>query len=128
MKFYFVSRFDIERFNSNALGSTSEDAPELKGIKGAHSFYFHGGRIVMKPYSLSSSEAAITTSPTNSIECNSESLPKKAIEINDCVKIICERYEGCCATIISKYDSDKWEIQYFKKSFDKCVLKVGDFN
>lgn len=105
MKFHFVSRFDIERFNSNALGSTFEDAPELKGIFNFYlNFYFHGGRIVMKPYSLSPSEASITTSPTNSIECNSESLQKKAIEINDCLKIICERYEGYCATIISKSD------------------------
>lgn len=84
MKFHFVSRFDIERFNSNALGSTFEDAPELKGIFNFYlNFYFHGGRIVMKPYSLSPSEASITTSPTNSIECNSESLQKKAIEINE---------------------------------------------
>ena len=91
VKFYFVSLYDIERFNSNALGSTFEDALELKGIKGAHSLYFHGGRILIKPYSFYPPEASITTSLTNSIECNGKSLQKKAIEVNDCIKIFCEQ-------------------------------------
>ena len=100
----------------------------MKGIKGAHHSYFHNGKILIKPYSSSPSEASITTNPTISNECNSKSLQKKAIKVNDCVKVLCEHYKGYYTIVISQSYGGEWTIQHFKKLFDKYVLKVGDFD
>ena len=122
--FYFASCRDIERFNLNELGSTSEDVPELKGIKGAQHLYFFDGTILMKPYSSSPSEASITTNSIISIECNSKSFQKKAIKVSECVKILFEPYKGYYAIVISQSYGDEWKIRYFTKSLDKYEMKI----
>ena len=46
---------------------------------------------------------------------HSKTFQKKAIKVNDCVKILCEPYKGYYAIVISQSYGDEWEIQYFKK-------------
>lgn len=48
--------------------------------------------------------------------------------INDCVKILCESYKGYYAIVTSQLYRDEWKIQYFKKFFDRYILKEGDFD
>ena len=50
----------------------------------------------------------------------------KAIEV--CVKIINKPYRGFYAIVICKSHGNEWQIQYFKKTFDKYVLKEGDID
>ena len=40
----------------------------------------------------------------------------KAIEVNDCVKIINKPYKGFYAIVTSKSYGNEWEIQYLKKT------------
>ena len=124
VKFFFVSCSEIEKFSSHELSSIFQDAPELKGVKSSHHFYVHNGKIVMKPYSTFPS----TPNQNISISCGSISGVERQIKINDCVKVLCEPYKGYYAIVTSESYGDEWEIQYFKKSFDKFVLKEGDFD
>ena len=55
-------------------------------------------------------------------------IDSKAIEVNDCVKIINKPYKGFYAIVTCKLYGNEWEMQYFKKTFDKYVLKEGDFD
>lgn len=59
---------------------------------------------------------------------NSKNFQKKTIKVNDCFKVLCEHYKGYYTIVISQSYGGEWKIQHFKKSFDKYVLKVGDFD
>jgi len=134
VKFYSINSAEIQDFVQNEIGDgTFNDAPELKGIKSSHHLYSNDGQcILMKKYSSESTFTAnkIIAGPQkemcNNEPCCSKSLPQ--INVNDCVKILSEPYKGYFAIVTSQSYGDEWEVQYFKKSFDKYILKERDFD
>ena len=107
-----------------------ENAPELKGISSSHYHFVSDGKVLIKCYSgvLEALNSNIIPTSLQTEHTTNKRIDSKAIEVNDFVKIINKPYKGFYVTVTCKSYGNEWEIQYFKKTFDKYVLKEGDID
>ena len=107
-----------------------ENAPELKGISSSHHHFVSDGKVLIKRYSgsLEALNSNIIPAFLQTEYATNKCIDSKAIEVNDCVKIINKPYKSFYAIGTCKSYGNEWEIQYFKKTFDKYVLKEGDID
>ena len=105
-----------------------ENALELKVISISHYNFVSDVEVLIKHYSgaLEASNSNIIPASLQTEHTTNKCIVSKAIEVNDCVKIINKPYKGFYAIVTCESYDSKWEIQYFKKTFDKYVLKEGD--
>ena len=106
-----------------------ENAPELKGISSSHYHFVSDGKVLIKRYSgaLEALNSNIIPASLQTEHTTNKCIDNKAIEVNNCVKII-KACKGFCTIVTCKSYGNEWEIQYFKKTFDKYVLKEGDID
>ena len=99
-----------------------ENAPELKGISSSHHHFVSDGKVLIKRYSgsLEALNSNIIPAFLQTEHATNKCIDSKAIEVNDCVKIINKPYKSFYAIGTCKSYGNEWEIQYFKKAFDKC--------
>ena len=106
-----------------------ENAPELKGISSSHYHFVSDGKVLIKRYSgaLEALNSNIIPASLQTEHTTNKCIDNKAIEVNNCVKII-KACKGFYTIVTCKSYGNEWKIQYFKKAFDKYVLKEGDID
>ena len=100
-------------------------ACSLKMLQDSHYHFVSDGKVLIKRYSgtLEALNSNIIPASLQTEHTTNKCIDSKAIEVNDCVKIINKPYKGFYAIVTSKSYGNELEIQYLKKAFDKYVLK-----
>ena len=93
-----------------------ENASEIKGISSSHYRFISDGKVLIKHYSdaLEALNSSIIPASLQTEHTTNTCIDSKAIEINDCVKIIHKPYKDFYAIVACKSRDNEWEIQYFK--------------
>ena len=94
-----------------------ENPPELKGISSSHYHFLSDGKVLIKRYSgaLEALNSNIIRASLQTEHTTNKCIDNKAIEVNNCVKII-KACKGFYAIVTCKSYGNEWEIQYFKKN------------
>ena len=97
-----------------------ENAQEPKGIFSSHCHFVSDGKVLIKRYSsaLEALNSNIIPASLQTEHTTNKCIDSKAIEVNDCVKVINKPYKGFYAIVICKSYGNEWEIQYLKKAFE----------
>ena len=114
---YFIDTKKINDFISKNVCMLFENVPELKGISSSHYHFVSDGKVLIKRYSgaLEALNSNIIPASLQTEHTTNKCIDSKAIEVNECVKIINKPYKGFYVIVTCKSNGNELDIQYLKK-------------